>query len=430
MTNRVFEMAAHAAGVEHRYCPQAELPKLYERGVTAGPSEGSGGPEEPAVLGRVALSPKEMVYIASLVLQGWTAPGEEVEEVDVVRSESSGVSPLERARKGVIPGGQDPGELAVIREMLSRPASSRQPLAWDDSGYASNRWAGKGWRNWHVHMRAEVYDKGASMPMKIMASPSNVYSFYDTYAHDVELRDVIPPDRCTDFSCARNGSKRMVYVDLHSREEVLGVEGFRPFHRQVSGVGEQEDIGFNLLDHREAVAAGMTRVMPPVISEDEHYYIRVSSDKGMALYDRYAREVMPMAFNPWLWADAMAEVPRVSLFFSSRGAVTNLHYDEGEVGAALCQLKGRKRFLLWPPLGQDPVGSEDAVAMGCYPSGHPLYRRSRHDGRDPHLTNREVGRRLHSDVTIGPGQCLYIPAMWWHYVETKDEDTVSVRFNL
>ena len=45
--------------------------------------------------------------------------------------------------------------------------------------------------------------------------------------------------------------------------------------------------------------------------------------------------------------DAAGSVRRVSLYISEAGSVTNLHYDEGDAGALLCQLAGRKRFLLW-----------------------------------------------------------------------------------
>jgi hypothetical protein len=31
------------------------------------------------------------------------------------------------------------------------------------------------------------------------------------------------------------------------------------------------------------------------------------------------------------------------------------------------------------------------------------------------------------DVTIGPGECVYIPSFWWHHVESL-EDSVSLAF--
>ena len=301
------------------------------------------------------------------------------------------------------------------------------------------------------------------MPQKIMASPNNVYNFYDSYVFDVEVRHVnesqsncVTTDGSTGFECnhatysrdgVENGDVRFVYVDLKTRQEI-NVPNFIPLHRQVSGVGSQEDIGFDLLDQQRALeesGGGIEPTYPPVLIQGEKYYVRVSGEEGTAVYDTYAADTLPLVFSKLRWDGAVRTIDRISIYYSTKGAVTNLHYDESPIGAVVCQLLGRKKIALWPPGFGDEKESKDPSSpsqhhediirngrgvMKGHPDGHPLTRRSLFTGRDPHYSNDALKKRMYLESIMLPGQCVYMPVGWWHYIESMDNSTISIRFNV
>lgn len=225
--------------------------------------------------------------------------------------------------------------------------------------------------------------------MKIMASPSNIYNFYDSHVYNVILL---------------NGSMHFV----HRNNSLVNIDEFIPLYRQVSGVDEQQDIGFYMMKHPEEFQS------QPVITVGEHYYVRITQLPGSPLFDILHREANCAALR-------QMTISRVSVFFSSAGAVTNLHYDESSLGGVLCQYAGRKRVLLWPP------GEEQ---MNPYPEDHPYYRRSRYNGREPHKESHALAMRKTHEYVINAGECVYIPMLWWHYVESLDDNTIGIRYQI
>jgi hypothetical protein len=97
---------------------------------------------------------------------------------------------------------------------------------------------------------------------------------------------------------------------------------------------------------------------------------------------------------------------KVFFWFGPAGTVTPLHHDLMNVLAA--QITGRKRFTLIPPeqtaylYNEIGVYSEVDCGQPDY-SRHPLYRHVRP------LT-----------AVLGPGDVLFIPVGWWHYVKSLD----------
>merc|ERR1712216_566798 len=89
------------------------------------------------------------------------------------------------------------------------------------------------------------------------------------------------------------------------------------------------------------------------------------------------------------------------------------------------QLRGRKSFLLFPPL----LG---AASLAPFPLAHPRDRSARvrldrppHVARWPHLAQAQgAGLR----VLLEPGDGLFLPYGWWHHVESLDQENVSVNF--
>ena len=176
--------------------------------------------------------------------------------------------------------------------------------------------------------------------MKIMASPNNIYNYYDSHAYGVVMR---------------NGTLHYVHM---SNGSLANIDGFVPIYRQVSGVDTQQDIGFYMMDRSDKRNFSYTQ---PVIAVGEYYYVRITQLPGSLFFEMMLEELMCAALRT-------ISISRISVFFSTTGAVTNLHYDVSMRGGVLCQLQGRKRILLWPP---------GAGSMNAYPETHLYSRRSR-----------------------------------------------------
>ena len=113
------------------------------------------------------------------------------------------------------------------------------------------------------------------------------------------------------------------------------------------------------------------------------------------------------------------------LWVSAPGTVSPLHYDLTD--SYLCQVRGRKRMLLWP---------EAALpSLEPYPTEDALARRLRVDvtGNAP----TELSDTARADVDapleamLGPGDVLYFPANWAHHTEALvDADAPQPSFSL
>ena len=113
-----------------------------------------------------------------------------------------------------------------------------------------------------------------------------------------------------------------------------------------------------------------------------------------------------------------AQIQNLSMYMSDKGSVTNFHWDTSS--GVLIQFAGRKRVWLVAPEHDDFMVSETAsqVISSCY-------RRSRFIGREEMIEVDHISMVLH------PGEALYIPARWWHQIESLDDPTTGmvVRFD-
>uniref|UniRef100_H3DE34 Hspb associated protein 1 n=1 Tax=Tetraodon nigroviridis TaxID=99883 RepID=H3DE34_TETNG len=131
---------------------------------------------------------------------------------------------------------------------------------------------------------------------------------------------------------------------------------------------------------------------------------------------------LPSMFEDVRWADFGFEGRdggESTLWIGSEGANTPCHQDAYGYNLVL-QVQGRKRWHLFPP--------EDTRKL--YPTRIPYEESSvfsRVDVLQPDLRRFPAfrGARAHV-VTLQPGQVLYVPRHWWHYVESVDPVTVSV----
>lgn len=278
------------------------------------------------------------------------------------------------------------------------------------------------------------------MPQKIMASPTNIYDFYDTFKYDVINLNPgqFPPTISVDKNnlnqyITKYGpfpSNTLRYIDLKTRKLINLTEfpDFIPLQRQVQGPKNYPDVGFKFLDKNDTLKLRHTN---PIISSGESYYVRVSGEFGTVFYDTYAKDLLPAAFNHFYFSklpffknnNNVKLIQRLSIYFSEKNAITNLHYDSSGKGSVLCQLTGSKKIQLWLP-GMDDI-------MNSYqPETHPFHRRSRFNGKNPEKSSIEILENRSYSLILKEGWCIYFPVLWWHYVESLDEETISTRFTV
>ncbi|XP_060785691.1 HSPB1-associated protein 1 homolog isoform X3 [Neoarius graeffei] len=108
-----------------------------------------------------------------------------------------------------------------------------------------------------------------------------------------------------------------------------------------------------------------------------------------------------------------------TLWVGTNGANTPCHLDSYGCNLVF-QIQGRKRWHLFPP--------DDTECM--YPTRIPYEESSVFSQVNiihPDMRQFPAFRRARAHcVTLEPGQVLFVPRHWWHYVESVDPVTVSV----
>lgn len=112
-----------------------------------------------------------------------------------------------------------------------------------------------------------------------------------------------------------------------------------------------------------------------------------------------------------------------SIWMGGLGTCTQAHYDV--LDNIFIQLHGEKQFHLWPP--------SDIMSLHFFPDAHSRSRKSQiNNVLSPNAKDHETFPFL-KDVsepltfTLGPGDVLFIPSFWVHYVEvTSSEASVSI----
>lgn len=112
----------------------------------------------------------------------------------------------------------------------------------------------------------------------------------------------------------------------------------------------------------------------------------------------------------------------LSVWLGGCGSATQAHYDV--MNNCFLQMHGRKRFRCWPPTAH--------VDMCVFPDAHPRARKSRLVIDDALASGSLSPPAV--DLTLAPGDALFIPAFWFHHVEVIDDPSssagVSVSLNV
>ena len=108
---------------------------------------------------------------------------------------------------------------------------------------------------------------------------------------------------------------------------------------------------------------------------------------------------------------------RVKMWLGKGGTVTPMHRDVPH--NLHVHLRGRKRWLLFPP------GGAHLYPRGFF-SGMPNF--SEVDPERPDYAHHPRFRDARAfTATVGPGETLFIPSGWWHHTRTLD-DALSMNF--
>jgi hypothetical protein len=99
------------------------------------------------------------------------------------------------------------------------------------------------------------------------------------------------------------------------------------------------------------------------------------------------------------------------VFIGPAGTITPLHRDLFSTHAWLAQIHGRKRFFLFAPDDGVNLGGD-----GLNPAEPDLEKFPEYTGAHPF------------EVVLHPGEVLFIPANWYHYVVSLDP-SISLTFN-
>ena len=121
--------------------------------------------------------------------------------------------------------------------------------------------------------------------------------------------------------------------------------------------------------------------------------------------------VPPYFFDWFKFFPPFLRMPYPRIFIGPKGAVTPIHMDVWRTHAWLSQLSGRKRWLLYPPEQEHLLYDYDVRVEAPDLERHPRYAET-----------------TPLEAVIGPGDTIYAPSGWAHWVESLDP-TISITYN-
>jgi hypothetical protein len=111
-----------------------------------------------------------------------------------------------------------------------------------------------------------------------------------------------------------------------------------------------------------------------------------------------------------------------SIWIGNRTCIA-AHFDNTDNIA--CVVAGKRRFTMFPP---EQISNLYVGPLDLTPAGQPV---SLVDIRNPDLERfpRFAAAREVAEVAeLGPGDAVYVPALWWHHVEALDDFNVLVNY--
>jgi hypothetical protein len=155
------------------------------------------------------------------------------------------------------------------------------------------------------------------------------------------------------------------------------------------------------------------------------FWNQVSNNKQKTLY--YSHQIRHSLGAPNLIQELISDPPefldlldfapeRVYLWMGGAGTIAQTHFDAEPNW--FVQIVGQKRFLISPP--------QDWESFCPFPLLHSHDRQSQVNYSNPQESHCELfGQATVLEALLEPGDLLYLPAYWWHRVETIS-DSISV----
>ena len=170
--------------------------------------------------------------------------------------------------------------------------------------------------------------------------------------------------------------------------------------------------GFNFTRERATISALLERIVK---------YAAMQNPPAVAAQSALLADCLPgfSADNPLRLLHESVQ-PRIWL---GNAVVTPAHFDESSNIA--CVVAGRRRFTLLPP---EQIANLYVGPLDFAPTGTPI---SLVSFREPDFKRFPRFRTAlaHAQVAeLGPGDALYIPALWWHHVESLERLNVLVNY--
>jgi len=170
--------------------------------------------------------------------------------------------------------------------------------------------------------------------------------------------------------------------------------------------------GFNFHRNRVSLSEVAAQVMR---------YAQFPNPPAVAAQSALIRDCLPefAAENALTLFDA-AILPRIWL---GNRITTPAHVDEWNNVA--CVVAGRRRFTLFPP---EQVANLYVGPLDFAPTGAAM---SMVSPRDPDLTRYPKFRTAMAAAQVAvlePGDCIFIPPLWWHHVESLEPFNVLVNY--
>ena len=170
--------------------------------------------------------------------------------------------------------------------------------------------------------------------------------------------------------------------------------------------------GFNFLRNRLPLAA---------VAEQVLRYAQFPKSPAVAAQSALVRDCLP-GFAEENRLDLVDDnvLPRIWL---GNRITTPTHVDEwNNIG---CVVAGRRRFTLFPP---EQVANLYVGPLDFAPTGAPMSLVSlRHPDFERYPRFREALAAAHT-AELGPGDAVFIPALWWHHVESLEAFNVLVNY--
>ncbi|CAF3734011.1 unnamed protein product [Rotaria sordida] len=150
----------------------------------------------------------------------------------------------------------------------------------------------------------------------------------------------------------------------------------------------------NQYSNKEYFAYADYMHLPEIFENDQHPLINMINWSDMGLKDRCGKES--------------------TLWIGSQGAHTPCHYDTYGINF-VAQIVGKKRWLLFPP--NSPIGQLQTRI--------PYEESSIYIDIDPSQLNKFKNIDVY-DIILEPGDVLFVPKHWWHFVSSLVFVTISV----